>query len=52
MDEKFDAGNFKPPEEIGLTSPHETFAVSTYNENIRDSWKGNELRQLRTSATL
>jgi len=31
----------KPPEEIGLTLPPETFAFFTYFKNICDSWRGN-----------
>jgi len=37
MEAKHDAGNLKPPEEIGLTLPHKTFSVFTHNVNMRDS---------------
>jgi len=30
------ASKAKPPEKIGLTLPHKTFAVFTYFGNIRD----------------
>jgi len=37
METKCVAGKVKPPEEIGLTLPHKTFAVLTSFGNIRDS---------------
>jgi len=33
VEAKYDAGKFKPPEEIGLTLLHKTFAVFRYIEN-------------------
>jgi len=34
---KMRTGKVKPREEIGLTFPHQTFAVFTFCGNIRDS---------------
>jgi len=39
MEAKCVAGNFNPPEEIGLSAPHKTFAVFTHSGNICDIWK-------------
>jgi len=48
MEVKCVANKFKPPEEIGWTSPHKTSAVFTYIGKIC----GNASRQLWTSAAL
>jgi len=37
IEAKSDTGKFKPPEEIGLPLPHQTFKFFTYIGNIRDS---------------
>jgi len=39
MEVKCNAGNFKSPDETGLNSPRNRFAVFTYIANIRDSQK-------------
>jgi len=36
MEAKFVAGKFMPPDEIGLTSSHKTFAVFVSIGNMRD----------------
>jgi len=37
MEAKCAAGKFNTPEEIGLTSPHKPFTVTSYFGNISDS---------------